>query len=328
MGEDVRLRHVLGIDAGGSHTRCQIANEDGHIAALGYGGPANTNFVSSRSAQSAVTRAVSSALKSFGRPIEAVVIAGPHLPPAVAALVSELVGTEDITFVDEFEACLAAGLRRAARRSVREPGVVIMSGTGSFCRGRNAMGEEQYVGGWGPLIGDEGSGYDLGQEALRAVVRAHDGRGKETLLMELLLTQLKLDEVQDLKKCLYKPPVRRHRIAGLARHVFEAAAVGDEVAEEILQNGGMRLADLSRPVLEGLFDSGEVFPVVLSGGILRERSLLTDRLMGEIETVRPRAEPFISPLQPVSGTVIIGLDSIGVRIDSTTVGNLLKATGE
>lgn len=148
------------------------------------------------------------------------------------------------------------------------------------------------------------------------------------MLTELLLTHLKIVEVQDLKKRLYKPPLRRHRIAELARHIFDAAAVGDEVAEEILRTGGARLARLSLPVLQELFDPGEGFPVVLSGGILQARSPLTDSLVAEIDTVRPRAEPFVSALQPVAGTVIIGLDFMGVRIDSNTVGNLMKAPGE
>ena len=83
------MRYVLGIDAGGSHTRCQIADEGGGIAAFGQGGPANTNFVSSRAAQNAVEHALSCALKSFDRPIDVAVIAGPHLPPAAPAIVSD-----------------------------------------------------------------------------------------------------------------------------------------------------------------------------------------------------------------------------------------------
>ena len=129
------MRCVLGIDAGGSHTRCCIADENGRLLAFGRGGPANRNFVTPKSAQNAVERALSRALKSISREINAAVISGAHLSPDALAVVSRAAPTKRELFVDEFEASLAAGLRKPGGW-----GVVIMSGTGSFCKGRNAFG--------------------------------------------------------------------------------------------------------------------------------------------------------------------------------------------
>lgn len=318
------MRHVLGIDAGGTHTRCQLADESGHILTDGCGSPANTNFVSSKSAQSAVEHVLARALKSFDRKIEAAVIAGPHLPPTALAVVVRRAGTENVVVTDEFEIALAAAIPEKESRSRQRRGVVIMSGTGSFCKGRNAEGAEKYVGGWGPLVGDEGSGYDLAREALAAVVRASEGRGGETMLTELILSHLKLGSVQELKKRLYAPPIKRHKFAELARCVFTAAQAGDGVAVEILRTGGVRLARLASPVLLGLFGKNERFLVALSGGILREESIMTATVSSEVKRIRPRADVFSPALQPVTGAVIIGLESIGVQIDSAVIDNLNK----
>ncbi|UCD57515.1 MAG: hypothetical protein JSV16_17230 [Candidatus Hydrogenedentota bacterium] len=311
------MRCVMGIDAGGTHTRCQIASEDGRMLSIGHGGPANTNFVSLKSAQSALGRALSGCLTSFNREIELVVIAGPHLPPATATTVSHHAGTGKVIVTDEFEASLAAALHKP-----RAWGVVIMSGTGSFCKGRNVRGEEKYVGGWGPLIGDEGSGYDIAKEALGALVRACDGRGKETVLTDLMLSHLKICSVQELKTRLYRPPLKRHKLAELATCVFTAAGGGDEVAVEILRSAGLRLANLASPVVCELFGTEEDFPVVLSGGIPYEGSIIARMLASEIKGIRPRADVFVSDLQPVSGTVIIGLHSIGVQMNPDIISNL------
>lgn len=325
------MRHVLGIDAGGTHTRCQLADESGRILSVGCGGPANTNFVSSKSAQSAVERTLARALKSFGREVEAAVIAGPHLPPTTLAVVARHAGTENVIVTDEFETALAAAFPTTVgqdpqQHDAQRRGVVIMSGTGSFCKGRNAAGAEKYAGGWGPLVGDEGSGYDLAREALGAVVRASDGRGGETMLTELVLSHLKLGNVQELKKRLYAPPIKRHKLSELARHVFTAAQAGDGVAAEILRTGGIRLAQLASPVLLGLFGASERFPVALSGGILREESIMTATVTSEVKKVRPHADVFAPALQPVTGAVIIGLESIGVQIESKVINNFNKGS--
>lgn len=312
------MRCVAGIDAGGTRTRCQVADETGHILSAGYGGPANKNFVSSLLAQRAVERALSEALKLINKPVDSAVVAGPHLPAEAVSYVSGRVGKIIVT--DEFVASLAAGLQKTDGW-----GAVILSGTGSFCRGRNSEGREKYIGGWGPLIGDEGSGYDLAGEALKALVRACDGRGRPTLLTELIFSHFGIRDAQELKNALYTPIIKRHRFAELAKYVFFAAAKGDAVARGILRNGGKKLAKVASPVLQELFKKTEHFPVVLSGGILCETSALSDALIAEIKRGWPRANVFIPELQPVTGAVIIALDSIGVRINEQVTSNLIQS---
>ena len=312
------MHYVAGIDAGGTRTRCQVADEKGCILSAGYGGPANKNFVSAMSAQRAVERALCEALKPIDKPVDSAVVAGPHLPAGAISYISGQV--RKIIVTDEFEASLVGGLQKTGGW-----GTVILSGTGSFCRGRNSSGHEKYIGGWGPLIGDEGSGHDLAGEALRALVRACDGRGKPTMLTNLIFSHFRIREAQELKSVLYKPSIKRHRFAQLAKYVFVAAGKGDAVARGILRSGGTKLAKLASPVLQELFKKNERFPVVLSGGILCETSVLSDTLIAEIKKGWPRANVFIPELQPVTGVVIIALNSIGVKINEEVISNLIQS---
>ncbi len=313
------MHHVVGIDAGGTRTRCQVADEQGHILSAGYGGPANRNFVSPLLARRAVERALADALKSIDKPIDSAVVAGPHLP---AEAISYIAGrVRKVIVADEFEVSLAAGLQKTGGW-----GSVILSGTGSFCKGRNSTGREKYVGGWGPLMGDEGSGYDLAREALRALARACDGRGTPTLLTKLIFSHFRIGEAQELKGLLYRRAMKRHNLSELAKCAFVASGKGDAVARRILRNGGKELAKLAFPVLKELFKKNGRFPVVLSGGVLRERSVLSEALIAEIKREWPRANVFIPELQPVSGAVIIALDSIGVKTNEEVISNLVQSS--
>lgn len=313
---------VLGIDAGGTHTRCLIADETGRVLSFGHGGPANKNFVSAESARTAVERAVSGARGQIGDPVDVAVVSGAHLPDSVRNVVTHCSGTDNIIYTDEFEVCLAAGLCAKGSWEPGYSGVVVMAGTGSFCKGREASGREAYAGGWGPLIGDEGGGYDIAREALTAVVRAADARGRETLMSEQVLSHFGIAAIADLKKILYNPPIKRHELAEFALFVFNAAEKGDAAAKDILKGAGRRLAGLAAPVIEKLFGPDEGFPIVLCGGILTRESPVIGAFRAKIGTIRPRAELLIPALGPVSGTLIIGLHSVGSRINPNMVENL------
>jgi len=316
------MRLVLGIDAGGTHTRCCVVDETGRAVSFAFGEPANKNFVSADSARAAIHAALSGSLGRIEGPVDVAVISGAHLPADFHDIISRRAGTANVIPTDEFEACLAAGLCGTGRWQPECLGVVVMAGTGSFCKGRSAAGREAYAGGWGPLIGDEGSGYDIAREALAAVARASDGRGDRTAMTDIALAHFAIQDVGELRRILYSPPIKRHELAGFAKCVFEASGSGDAVANEILEKAGRRLARLALPVLENLFGRDESFPVILCGGVFRRETAVSRALTTEINGIRPLADVFLSVLQPVSGTLVIGLHSMGARIDSEIVRNL------
>lgn len=308
---------VLGIDAGGTFTRCNIANISGRILSAGIAGPSNINFISPASARRSFERAVATATNSVNGKIAAAVIAGPHLPDEISALVSCYSKATTVLLVDEFTAALAAGLGRSDGW-----GVVLLAGTGSFCKGCTAAGREAYSGGWGPLVGDDGSAYDIAREALRSVASAFDGRAEKTLLTDILLSHLKIRQIPDLKRRLYRPPLNRHELAALSRLVSEAASRGDQAARKILRNAGVRLADLSAPVVQTLFEERDCFPIILSGGVLRGEPLVASATKEKLQELRPHAEVIVSPFEPVVGTILIGLKKLGIDPSPEIINNL------
>ncbi|MEX2047265.1 MAG: BadF/BadG/BcrA/BcrD ATPase family protein, partial [Chloroflexota bacterium] len=166
---------VVGIDAGASKTRAFAVDQAGTVVGRGAGG--GGNLLTSPDPQGAIAAALAEALG--GRPAEAVVLScaggdreiertrgheilARHAPPGAKLLV-----THDAI------AALYAGNPTGC-------GVVLIAGTGSIAYGRNAEGEEDRAGGWGYLIGDEGSAVWCGLEALRAISHSVDGRGAPT----------------------------------------------------------------------------------------------------------------------------------------------------
>jgi N-acetylglucosamine kinase-like BadF-type ATPase len=312
---------VLGIDAGGTFTRCNIANTSGRILSAGIAGPSNVNFISPSSARRSFEKALTEATCTISGKIAMAVVAGPHLPDKVSALVSHYSKAKTVLLIDEFTAALAAGLCRTGGW-----GVVVLAGTGSFCKGRTADGKEAYSGGWGPLVGDDGSSYDIARNALRAVARAYDERSEKTLLTDIMLSHLKIQRVPDLKRRLYRPPFKRHKLAALSQFVSQAASRGDRVAKEILRNAGVRLADLAAPVAVALFEDKAPFPIVLSGGVLQGEPLVASATKEKLQELRPNAEVIVSPLEPIAGTILIGLKEMGIEASPEIINNLKSTT--
>jgi len=316
------MSRILGIDAGGTHTRCCLADEQGRILSFALGGPANKNFVSPEAAKGALEKGLEGVLAPSKKPADVAILTGAHLHAQAAAIVSACTRAGTVSYVDEFEASLAAGLCEAGVWTPNCPGVVVMAGTGSFCKGRNSKGLLRYAGGWGPLIGDEGSGYDIAREILIAVAKSADGRGEETKLAEMVKAHFAIDDLAELRRVLYNPPVARHDLARLAHYAFQAAERRDAVAIGILREAGRRLARLAQPVVTELFDSGESFSIILSGGIFETDSTVSETLMAEISAMCPDADILRAKLQPVLGAIIIGLDSLGIEIDKKIIVNL------
>ena len=122
-----------------------------------------------------------------------------------------------------------------------KPGVVIISGTGSIAYGRNGEREAARAGGWGYVLGDEGSGYWIGRAALRAVLREADQRGPETALTPLLLKYFGIEAAQGLLHEVYSGNLRPSAIGALAQWVESAFREGDSAAIGILRGAANEL---------------------------------------------------------------------------------------
>jgi len=146
------------------------------------------------------------------------------------------------------------------------PGVLLIAGTGSIAWGRAEDGREGRVGGWGHHIGDEGSGYAIGLDALRRVARHADGRARETGLLKAILSHVGVADLDSL--VLWTADASKADIAGLAPIVAEAAAGGDGVAREILADAVDELEGHVLTILTTMGPWQHAPQIMLAGGLL------------------------------------------------------------
>ncbi len=184
-------------------------------------------------------------------------------------------------------------------------GVALISGTGSFAFGRDAAGATTRCGGWGPLFGDEGSGYAIALAGLRAVAQADDGRGRTTSLLDYFLGHFGVTDASGLISAIYDPSVDRASIAAHARLVFEASDNGDEVAGEIVNQAIRGLADMVVTIMSRLGFGNEPVPLALTGGVLLNRQDIRDRLRSELRKHEFQAAPITTVTDPVAGALLL-----------------------
>ncbi len=278
---------VMGIDGGGSGVRVVITDEALNVLASAEGGSANPNSAGCEAAAQTIQAAMRTALAQSPGEIAAVGvgIAGTiTLKDWVRETVAAVLPDASIRVASDFEVALigANGERR---------GVLILAGTGSVAFGINAAGETAQVGGWGYLLGDEGSGYMLGLKALQAVVRAADGRDQATTLTEAVLRTLGMTSAPELIQWVYTPG-RTREIAGLAPLVL--ADENDPVALAIIMESVAELTLMAHTVVRRLQLESPAY--AFAGGLLREENAVSKGLcaaLGLPSLPQPRHPPVI-----------------------------------
>ncbi|MED2254612.1 BadF/BadG/BcrA/BcrD ATPase family protein [Brevibacillus parabrevis] len=163
-----------------------------------------------------------------------------------------------------------------------KPGILVIAGTGSIAFGVNDAQETARSGGWGHRVGDEGSGYWIGKQAIMAVLRAADGRGEPTLLQNLLLPHAGLERVDELFNWMYSDFYSVEKVGELSPLVSQAALAGDQVATRILQVAGEELFAAVRAVIDALDMKEKPFQMIMQGGVLqnddRVRTIVVERV--------------------------------------------------
>jgi len=257
--------YKIGVDGGGTTTRAVLIDSQLQIVGRGEAGSSNHYSVGAERAAQNIATAVEGALQAAGVAADAVGSWGVGLAgactPAEQTLLHEaiapLTGSKPLV-VDEDAAAAQAGAFGGGA------GVVCIAGTGANSFGINERGERARADGLGPLLGDRGSGYWIGEQTLRAACRANDGSGPATSLLEGVLTHLGVASVDELVQLVYRPDFERDRIAALVPMVIQCAAERDDVASSLLRAAGRELASTVRGVLEKL----GVTRVATYGGVL------------------------------------------------------------
>lgn len=299
------LVYVLGIDAGGTKTVCQLANDSGEVLAEARRGGANLQASGELEVEKVLHEVMHEAIgdREISPSVICLGIAGVDRPEdarTVSGIMRRIGSKARILVVNDALVALEAG-------APNEPGVVVIAGTGSIAYGRNSRNEAARSGGWGYVLGDEGSGYWIGRAALRAVLREGDRRGPKTQLTGLLLKYFRIDRAQELIHEVYHGTLRPSAIAALAQYVHTAFKAGDSVAIGILRGSADELESSALSVARRLDLVGRSFPFVLAGGMFKAVPWLYEELERRLPLASPASRIIRLDVEPAIGAVRLAL---------------------
>lgn len=170
---------------------------------------------------------------------------------------------------------------------------------GSILFGKDEKGVIHRVGGFGRLIGDEGSGYSIGRKALNAVSKSSDGRGEETLISELLNSKMNSGSANAIINKVYNEKLD---VASVAKIVIEAAEEGDLIAEDILDEEADELVLHIRSLIEKFRTN--ILSVAFSGSLIDNENFYSDLLKRKIKSTLPNVKITQAVLSPIGGAIL------------------------
>jgi len=270
----------LGIDGGGSKLRLVIVNTNLDELASLTAGPANPNIIGHEAARRKVRRGIVDVLDIAGLREEnisavGIGIAGAsnlHSESWLVETVKPVLPESCLTTSSDLEIALAGALAQGH-------GILLLAGTGSAAYGVSPAGERLQIGGWGYLLGDEGSSFWIGSQLLKHVLRARDAGNapRQSGLAQACLDELGLSEVTDLIAWVYRSEeAPATRVAGLAPLVLDRAEHGDGLAVEILTRAAAHLAEQVETMRRRLKYEGA--PIAFAGGLLDKANWLSTEL--------------------------------------------------
>lgn len=306
MQSNEEKRWVIALDGGGSRTRAAICDSFGRIAATADGASSNPLSNPWENVERTIRELVSEVSERAGIAAAAVSvlylgIAGADRPEIKARFREAFAADwgERLLLDNDAIAALYAG-------TWGEPGIVLIAGTGSIAYAVTDQGQRQRTGGWGYLVGDEGSGYEIGRKGAAAVLRAADGRGKSTALTGLYLAHFGVNRPDELIARIYGQANPRKELADTSRLVEKAASLGDETAHELIRQAADELAELASASLR---KAGSPLPVVLAGGLLAADTLLRREVLR-----RARFSTRIPTVPSVVGALVAAMKGAGWQI--------------
>jgi N-acetylglucosamine kinase-like BadF-type ATPase len=303
---------VLIADAGATRTRAYVANGGGGIVGRGVSGPGNAFAVGWPAATANLAEALERALEDSSLPpsaIAATVVGsasidkhGEDSQPVLAAIRS-IVPSRRIKALGDMHIALEGALGGGA-------GVVIVSGTGSVVFGRNMKGATVKVGGWGAVMGDEGSAQWIARHALVAAAHAVDGTGPHTQLVSTFLRRLHARSFHRIVGPVYQDMTPRS-LGSLAPLVAGAARRGDRIARDILQKAGEALAEQAAAAIRRLRLGGTL--VSCQGSVFDAGGLILNPLRRALKRLEPEAKIVPPLLPPIGGAWLIALKMLNLN---------------
>lgn len=299
------MKYFLGIDGGASKTEVWCADENGSIVGKGLSGPTNLSSANYVDAQKNLQEAVNFAIENLAEPRffeKAVLGLSGFDTPEEQQLARDIftpvfseINLGSWTIVNDSLIALISGMQS-------QNGIVLISGTGSNCMGKNQEGQVAHVGGMDFLLSDEGSGYDIGRKILRHAVRSFDGRDVKTVLEEKVCQHFQISSINQLKSKIYNPMISKKDVALLASLALDAIKEGDETSSRIVTEAVSDMFNMVSTVMNKLGLSDKNFDLVLVGGLIAREEIHTS-LVNKIREVNQQVNIVLPENPPVFGAI-------------------------
>lgn len=318
------MQFALGVDGGNSKTHALVVEETGKVLGFGVGGIGNHQVSGIEPALREIKQAVKEALKqaslqSSELDVGCFCLAGADLKEDYHLLqnhVEDLSLTQSVIIKNDTLAALRAGITQPW-------GVVVICGAGFNAAGISRDGHEIILPGLGTISGDWGGGYALSQEMIRMVMRAWDGRGRETSLTKLILEAIQLSSIEELLSKLYHQEIDYRTQLDLVPLLFEASEAGDEVARDIIIQMGTEVGITAKTLIQRLSLERDEVEVVLAGSVFKGKgNLLLDTVKRMVLEDVPNAVIKRPKFEPVIGAALLALEAMNVPIDESFVKRL------
>lgn len=315
MKKNIDQKYIIGMDGGGTKTHAVITTSAGIIVAEHRAGPSNFQIIGVEKAAATIFQLITKCRKSAGCTSD-----------QIDAVVCGLTGAGRIGDQQR----MAKGLMKYARSKKivlkkiiiesdarialegafnGEPGIILIAGTGSIAFGKDSIGNVHRVGGWGRVLGDEGSGFSIGRQGLTAVTQHLDGRALRTTLTSMIAKKFKLSDQTAIINAVYK---NGFDIASVAPLVLDAAEKKDRVCMGIV---GKAVLDLAAHIFIASIKinatrqgkSRKKIPVAFIGGLITQKTIVRKHLSDYVGSTI-RGVTITSPRSsPAYGAVILAM---------------------
>ncbi len=311
-----KQQFVIGLDGGGTKTAAMLADLRGNVLVEETGGPSNFQIIGVEKAAATIYSLMEACCKEIGCSMGDVACVTAGLTGAGRAGDQERMRAGLLQYAEQrgvtlrdvrIESDARIALEGAFKGKV---GIILIAGTGSIAFGKDQEGVVHRVGGWGRLLGDEGSGYVLGRDALNAVTKHLDERGTPTLLTDLLAKKFNLSTQEHIITAVYR---ENFDIASVAPLVIEAAEQNDAEAARILNRATFELTEHVRAMLMKLERASRVrqrVPLALIGSVITNDNVFIKILRQKITFSLPQIFIVQPEASPVYGAVLLASASV------------------
>lgn len=307
---------LLAIDGGGTKTIAVLINHKGLKIGEGYAGASNYHVVGVDGAKKALTEAILTAFEnakiplSNGVDIEKAVFAIAGIDTVqdqseVEKMVNHVIQTLSINihYYRVENDCLSSLLGATGKK----PGVLLIAGTGSIAFAHDGNHHFVRSGGWGHILGDEGSGYWIGKKAIQSVLKMIDGRGEHTILATLLFEKSPFQTIDELYNWTYSDTFSTNQVGSLAAIVYEAFRLGDKVSKQILDDAVNELILLVTAAIYKENIKKEEFDLIIQGGIFQNNDYIKEQFCQKISELFPNVKINPNIEKPINNIIKRGL---------------------